>query len=93
MAEKTYSDQDFDLAVGSVASFYQSKRAQLKKQVTHWYGKFMICKAENNKIRSINKAITKRNAELFGMIGGMDKEITNLKTELREARALAGALA
>ncbi len=43
---------------------YQSKRAKLKKAMTHWIGKFMIVKAENNKLRSVNKAITKRNTEL-----------------------------
>jgi hypothetical protein len=49
------TDEDFDLAVGSVTSFYQSKRAKLKKQVTHWIGKFMIVKNENNVTRQKNK--------------------------------------
>lgn len=35
-----------------IDAIYQSKRAQLKKQVTHWYGKFMIVKAENNRLRA-----------------------------------------
>ncbi len=39
---------------------YQSKRDKLKKWVTHWMGKFMIVKAENNKLRSMNKALIKR---------------------------------
>lgn len=39
------------------SSFYQSKRAKLKKQVTHWMGKFMICKAENNEIRKKNRML------------------------------------
>ncbi len=36
----------------NVVSLFQSKRDHLKKQVTHWYGKFMIVKAENNKLRA-----------------------------------------
>jgi hypothetical protein len=43
---------------------YQSKRAKLKKAITHWIGKFMIVKAENNRLRRMNIAITKRNSEL-----------------------------
>lgn len=35
-----------------VQAAYQSKRDQLKKQVTHWYGKFMIVKQENNRLRA-----------------------------------------
>jgi hypothetical protein len=38
-------------AVNNIASFYQGKRAMLKKQVTHWIGKFMIVKHENNRLR------------------------------------------
>jgi hypothetical protein len=53
---RTMTDEDFDLAVGHVTSFYQSKRAILKKQLTHWIGKFMIVKAENNRIRQLLKA-------------------------------------
>ncbi len=90
MAEKTMTDEDFDLAVGSVTSFYQSKREKLKQQVTGWMGKFRICKFENNKLRSINKAVITRNEELFGMVGKLDKEVTDLKAELQEARSLAG---
>ena len=44
--------EDHENAVEDIASFYQSKRAKLKKQVTHWIGKFMICKAENNALRN-----------------------------------------
>jgi hypothetical protein len=51
MAEKTMTDEDFDLAVGHVTSFYQSARAKAKKQVAHWMGKFMIVKAENYTLR------------------------------------------
>ncbi len=45
-------------------SFYQSKRAKLKKQVTHWMGKFSIVKQENNRLREINKALGKRTKHL-----------------------------
>lgn len=51
MSEKTMTDEDFDLAVGHVTSFYQSARAKAKKQVAHWMGKFMIVKAENYTLR------------------------------------------
>lgn len=84
----TRTDQEFDVAVGCITSFYQSKRSRIKKQLTHWIGKFAIVTAENNKLRSINKAITNRNTELFGMIGKMDKEITGLKGEVAEAGKL-----
>ncbi len=47
-----------------VQATYQSKRDKLKKQTTHMTGKYMIVKTENNKLRSMNKAITKRNKEL-----------------------------
>ncbi len=51
------SKDNYDLGLGHITSFYQSKRAQLKKQVTHWIGKFMIVKAENNRLRIMNKAL------------------------------------
>lgn len=44
--------ENYDHGLESITSFYQSKRAQLKKQLTHWYGKFTILKAENNKLRA-----------------------------------------
>ncbi len=50
--------------LGLVESAYQAKRDKLKKWVTHWMGKFMIVKAENNKLRNMNKALVKRNGEL-----------------------------
>ena len=51
MTEKTMTDADFDDAVRHVTSFYQSKRAKVKKQITHWIGKFRIVKAENHTLR------------------------------------------
>lgn len=48
---RTMTEADLDLAVGHVTSFYQSKRAKLKKQLTHWIGKFSIIKQENNVLR------------------------------------------
>ena len=59
---------DYCKRVDEVMSFYQSKRAKLKKQLTHWIVKFMIVKAENNKLRRINFAITKRNSELIAQL-------------------------
>ncbi len=35
-----------------IGSLFQSKKDRLKKQVTHWTGKFMIVKAENNRLRA-----------------------------------------
>ncbi len=55
-----------------VQATYQSKRDKLKKQTTHMTGKYMIVKTENNKLRSVNKAITKRNAELIERITYME---------------------
>jgi hypothetical protein len=48
---RTLTEGEFDEAVGHVTSFYQSKRAKLKKQLTHWIGKFSIIKQENNVLR------------------------------------------
>lgn len=62
--EERISITTFNEAVKVVESSYQSKRDALKKKTTLYQGKFMIVKAENNKLRSINKAITKRNKEL-----------------------------
>ena len=36
----------------AMESAYQSKRDKIKKQLTHFIGKFMIVKAENNRLRS-----------------------------------------
>ncbi len=59
--------EEMETYVKITEASYQSKRAKLKKWVTHWMGKFMIVKAENNELRklvSINKILTKRNNEL-----------------------------
>ena len=88
MTEKAITQEDFDLAVGHVTSFYQSKRAKLKKQLTHWYGKFMICKAENNRLRVINKIIGRAKEDLIELAGKQDKEITELKEQVKDLQAL-----
>ncbi len=99
MAEKTMTDEDFDLAVGSVTSFYQSARAKAKKQVAHWMGKFMIVKAENytlrKKIRNAeNLCVTLTESEQRSgvRIGQLSTKIDGLEAELKEARSLAGVL-
>ena len=56
----------------------QKRAAQLKKQVTHWIGKFMIVKAENNKLRAQNRI---RNAVIIDQI----KEISSLNSALGKA--------
>ncbi len=58
------SKENYDLGLGHITSFYQSKRDHLKKKATHWIGKFMIVKAENNRIRIINKAFSNEITEL-----------------------------
>ncbi len=63
-AEREDYVSNMETYVNLVDASYQSKRDKLKKQTTHMTGKYMIVKAENNKIRSLNKAITIRNAEL-----------------------------
>ncbi len=63
-AEREDYVDNMETYVNLVQATYQSKRDKLKKQTTHMTGKFMIVKAENNKLRSINKAIIKRNKEL-----------------------------
>ncbi len=47
-----------------IGAIYQSKRALLKKQVTHWIGKFNILRIENQTLCRKIKAVLKRNAEL-----------------------------
>jgi hypothetical protein len=59
-----------------IYALYQSKTARLKKQVTHWMGKFMIVKAENNRIRSINRKTTNINADLCIELTRMQAELT-----------------
>lgn len=101
MTEKTMTDEDFDLAVGSVTSFYQSKRAQVKKQLTHWIGKFAIVKAENNVLRKKNKELSQclTDARIrFNTAAGnamrewdkKDTEVRSLKLQVQELEA--GAL-
>jgi hypothetical protein len=84
MDEKTMTDEDYDLAVGAVASFYQSKRAHLKKQVTHWIGKFMICKNENNVIRQKNK-------DLCALVRNYRDTEVELQRELTTLKETSGA--
>jgi hypothetical protein len=81
MTEKTMTDEDYDLAVGAVASFYQSRRALLKKQVTHWIGKFMICKAENNALRKKNRMLYDAMTHHRSMEARNGIEITKLREE------------
>lgn len=99
MSEKTMTDEDFDLAVGSITSFYQSKRAKLKQQVTGWMGKFRICKSENNALRRHNKQLhdalryhREQEARKGILCGQLETKIEGLEQELKEARALAGVL-
>jgi hypothetical protein len=63
--------KDFDLAIKATTSFYQSKRAQLKKQVTHYLGKFTLVKNENNVLRKMNRRqslIIQEYMELYGQL-------------------------
>ncbi len=66
---KKEREKIFDEVCTNVLSLFQSKRAHLKKQVTHWYGKFMIVKAENNQLR---KKIRKLKVDL----NQLDVELT-----------------
>jgi hypothetical protein len=43
--------EEFNSVIKVIRSYYQGKKAMLKKQAAHWHGKFAICKAENNKLR------------------------------------------
>ncbi len=76
------------IEVEDMITAFQSKRAQLKKQVTHWIGKFMVVKAENNRLRQYNRAALARKNELCGMLGEKDKEITQLKEQIKDLQAL-----
>jgi hypothetical protein len=66
---------DFDLAIKATTSFYQSKRAQLKKQVTHFFGKFTIVKNENNVLRKMNRRQSRVILEYMELYGQLDPEI------------------
>jgi hypothetical protein len=72
--------------VATTDSLYQSKRAKLTKQVTHWMGKFAIVKGENNRLRQMMKTITASNIRMVAMAGELDKEVAELKDCLAEAR-------
>jgi hypothetical protein len=81
---RTMTEEDFDLAVGHVTSFYQSKRAMLKKQVTHWIGKFMIVKAENNRIRHllvVKTIYAKMMEDRVRYLEGVTKERVNARVD------------
>ena len=73
--------EDFDLAIKATTSFYQSKRAQLKKKVTHWIGKFMIVKAENNQLRTKISKLARENERLMEAI---------IKAEIKEYVKIVG---
>jgi chromosome segregation ATPase len=103
----TMTDEDFDLAVGHVTSFYQSKRALLKKQVTHWMGKFSIVKHENNNLRQKNKMLCNgiahhremearngiRVGQLNTMIGRVGDQVKGLENDKKQLEAKASRLA
>jgi hypothetical protein len=76
---RTIAEEEFDLAVGHIVSFYQSKRTMLKKQVTHWIGKFMICKHENNRLRHKYISSQKQVDVQIHNIRCMREEIAKLK--------------
>lgn len=91
------TDEEHDLVVSDVTSFYQSKRAHLKKQVTHWYGKFMICKAENNMLRKNYKHLCaavryhrEQEASIGILLGKLETKINGLESHVQELEA--GAL-
>jgi regulator of replication initiation timing len=71
-----------------IYSVFQSKTARLKKQVTHWMGKFMVVKMENNKLRAVNRKIVKLNMELQVAMGHMDNEITELKDKIADLKEI-----
>lgn len=74
----TMNQEDVDLAVNGVTSFYQSKRALLKKQVTHWMGKFAIVKHENNILRNKVKVRDASIMELMGALEGKSYDYNSL---------------
>jgi hypothetical protein len=83
-AGRTMTEEDLDLAVGHVVSFYQSKRAMLKKQVTHWMGKFAIVKHENNRLRHKYISSQKQIDVQIHNIRYMREEITKLKQHMTD---------
>ena len=92
-AEHNIASKEVEMAVELIRASYQSKRVQLKKQVTHWVGKFMIVKAENNSLRkvlarslNINKALVKKNNE-YMVKHGVGKHIRAIDIKpIREAK-------
>jgi hypothetical protein len=101
----TMSQEDFDLAVNSVTSFYQSKRALLKKQVTHWMGKFAIVKHENNVLRNKIRRLADAGADkdvkiilkgeeigrLNTRIAGLEAMLTTVRTDYKKAVSIYDA--
>lgn len=79
--------EDYCKRIDEVMSFYQSKRAGLKKQLTHWIGKFMIVKQENNRLRmKLRKAEGYieyyRSEILHGRLTGMTAEEIKTGTDI-----------
>ncbi len=60
----------YDRAAELLEAHFQSKKAKLKKQVTHWYGKFMIVKAENNRLRTKIRRLEKPEPDEIIGVGG-----------------------
>ena len=71
-------------------SFYQSKRAQLKKQVNHWYGKFMIVKAENNQLRKKERRICNTLIAYHDTEVELQREVEKKQEEISCLQADAG---
>ncbi len=72
-----------DIEINKANSFYQKKRDMLKKQVTHWIGKYMIVKTENNTLRRQVKRSGKCIAELL-------TELRFLRQEVNRGRKVLG---
>lgn len=52
MDDNEWRAREKEKIASEMESIFQSKRDKIKKQLTHFIGKFMIVKAENNRLRS-----------------------------------------
>lgn len=72
--------------IDSIVTVFQSKKAGIKKQLTHFIGKFMIVKAENNTLRKTVKVKSVTIQTLLADCVAMDKTITELKDGIEQQK-------
>jgi len=87
-AERRASLKEVEIAVALTESGYQSKRAKLKKQVTHFIGKFNIVKAENNALRKKNVTFEYRLKHHVAEVTRLQERINDIEQALKKQKMI-----